>query len=65
MPRLSRGSRSLPHRSPRFGFRSDLDELQARGSHQANHVLSETRRAAGLTLIRVLRGGLQLGECLG
>jgi hypothetical protein len=28
-------------------------------------VLSETRRDAGLLLLRVLRGGLQLGECLG
>ena len=28
-------------------------------------VLSETRRGAGLTLLRVLRGGLELGECLG
>ena len=28
-------------------------------------VLSETRREAGLTLLRVLRGGLPLGECLG
>jgi len=28
-------------------------------------VLSETRHAAGLTLLRVLRGGLELGECLG
>ena len=28
-------------------------------------VLSETRPKAGLTLLRVLRGSLQLGECLG
>ena len=28
-------------------------------------VLSETRHAAGLTLLRVLRGGLELGEYLG
>jgi hypothetical protein len=28
-------------------------------------VLSETRHGAGLRLIRVLRGGLELGECLG
>ena len=28
-------------------------------------VLSETRRVAGLTLFRVLRGGLGLGSCLG
>jgi hypothetical protein len=28
-------------------------------------VLSETRHAAGLTLLRVLRRGLELGECLG
>jgi hypothetical protein len=28
-------------------------------------VLSETRLKAGLTLLRVLRGGLGLGECLG
>ena len=28
-------------------------------------VLSETRPEAGLTLLRVLRGGLELGECLG
>ena len=27
-------------------------------------VPSETRHAAGLTLLRVLRGGLELGECL-
>ena len=28
-------------------------------------VLSETRHGAGLTLLRVLRRGLELGECLG
>ncbi len=28
-------------------------------------VLSETRHGAGLTLLRVQRGGLELGECLG
>ena len=28
-------------------------------------VLSETRPEAGLRLFRVLRGGLELGECLG
>jgi hypothetical protein len=28
-------------------------------------VLSETRLEAGLTLLRVLRRGLELGECLG
>ena len=28
-------------------------------------VLSETRHEAGLTLLRILRGGLELPECLG
>ena len=28
-------------------------------------VLSETRQGAGLTLLQVLRRGLELGECLG
>ena len=39
---------------------------QALGSRDARTtVLSETRPEAGLTLVRVLRGGLELGEYLG
>src|SRR2546428_2873450 len=34
-------------------------------AHAQTMVLSETRQGAGLTLVRVLRRGLELGECLG
>src|SRR6266566_8149755 len=43
-----------------------LDDSQALGSRDARTmVLSETRPEAGLTLLRVLRGGLELGQFLG
>ena len=60
----SRGS-PLPHRSPRVDFRSQLDARKQGGVPDTQTiVLSETRPEAGLTLLRVLRGGLELGECL-
>jgi len=34
-------------------------------AHAQTMVLSETRHGAGLTLVRVLRRGLELGKCLG
>ena len=49
--------------SIRFPIRSDVRKHWGPGPQTM--VLSETRREAGLALLRVLRGGLQLGECLG
>ena len=45
--------------------RSHLDARKHRGPGTQTMVLSETRPEAGLTLLRVWRGGLELGECLG
>ena len=42
-----------------------LDECKRWGRATRTMVLSETRHAAGLTLLLVPRGGLELGECLG
>ena len=54
----------LPHRSPRFNPRSG-GRCKRWVRARRTTVLSETRPAAGLTLLRVLRGGLELGEDLG
>jgi hypothetical protein len=63
---LSGGRRSpLPHRSPRFRLPIRWDAGKHWGPGLQTMVLSETRPEAGLTLLRVLRGGLGLGECLG
>ena len=48
-----------------FCFSIRLDAWPALGLRAQTMVLSETRHGAGLTLVRVLRRGLELDECLG
>ncbi len=61
---LARGSVFFP-KVFSFCFSIRLDAWPARGLRAQTRVLAQTRHGAGLTLVRVLRRGLELDECRG